>query len=68
MLVLARSAGQSIVLGDRVTITVLATRGGLVRLGIDAPSDVGVRRGELAVLGSAPVAVDPAVAADTSGG
>lgn len=68
MLVLARSAGQSIVLGDRVTITVLATRGGLVRLGIDAPSDVGVRRGELGVLGSAPAAVDPAAAADPSGG
>ena len=47
MLVLARSAGQSVVLDERITVTVLATRGGLVRIGIDAPSDVGVRRGEL---------------------
>ena len=68
MLVLARSAGQSIVLGDRVTITVLATRGGLVRLGIDAPADVGVRRGELDALGPAQVAPDPQAAAGASGG
>jgi carbon storage regulator len=47
MLVLARSAGQSIVLDDRITVTVLATHGGIVRLGIAAPGDVGVRRGEL---------------------
>jgi carbon storage regulator CsrA len=47
MLVLARSAGQSVVLDDRITVTVLATHGGIVRLGISAPGDVGVRRGEL---------------------
>jgi carbon storage regulator len=47
MLVLARSAGQSVVLDDRITVTVLATHGGIVRLGIAAPGDVGVRRGEL---------------------
>jgi carbon storage regulator len=47
VLVLARGEGQSVVLDDRIVITVLATKGGLVRLGIDAPQEVGVRRGEL---------------------
>ena len=47
MLVLARSAGQSVVLDERITVTVIETSGGIVRLGIAAPGDVGVRRGEL---------------------
>ncbi len=47
MLVLARSHGQSVVLDDRITITVITARSGLVRLGIEAPEGVGVRRGEL---------------------
>jgi carbon storage regulator CsrA len=50
MLVIARSAGQSIVLDERITITVLASRSGLVRLGIEAPEGFGVRRGELGLL------------------
>jgi carbon storage regulator CsrA len=50
VLVLARSTGQSVVLDDRITVTVLATRGTLVRLGIEAASDVAVRRGELELL------------------
>jgi len=50
MLVLARSVGQSVVLDDRITVRVLAVRGTLVRLGIEAESDVGVRRGELDLL------------------
>jgi carbon storage regulator len=48
MLVLARGQGQSVVLDGRIIVTVLETRGGVVRLGIDAPCEVGVRRGELA--------------------
>ena len=47
MLVLARSHGQSVVLDDRIVVTVITARSGLVRLGIDAPDGVGVRRGEL---------------------
>ncbi len=47
MLVLARGQGQSIVLDGRITVTVLASSPGMVRLGIEAPDDVGVRRGEL---------------------
>ena len=49
MLVLARSVGQSVVLDDRIIIRVLGVRGTLVRLGIEAGADVGVRRGELDV-------------------
>ena len=47
VLVLARGPGQSIVLDNRITVTVLTARGSSVRLGIEAPPDVGVRRGEL---------------------
>lgn len=47
MLVLARGPGQSVVLDDRITVTVLPSRPGIVRLGIEAPDGVGVRRGEL---------------------
>jgi len=50
MLVLARSVGQSVVLDDRITVRVLGVRGTLVRLGIEAGSDVAVRRGELELL------------------
>ena len=47
MLVLARVPGQSVVLDDRIVVTVLAARPGVVRLGIEAPDGVHVRRGEL---------------------
>jgi carbon storage regulator CsrA len=58
MLVLARSTGQSVVLDDRITVTVLATRGTLVRLGIEAAPDVAVRRGELALLDPPPLVTE----------
>lgn len=57
MLVLARGPGQSVVLDDRITVTVLASRPGLVRLGIEAPDGVGVRRGELDLLDPGSVGV-----------
>jgi carbon storage regulator len=50
MLVLARGPGQSVVLDDRIVVTVLPSRLGVVRLGIEAPEGVGVRRGELGLL------------------
>jgi carbon storage regulator len=69
MLVLARGVGQSVVLDGRITITVLASRGGLVRIGIDAPAEVGVRRGELAPLTHlARAGVDPQARAEASAG
>lgn len=47
MLVLSRQVGQEIVIGDRVSIRVTAVQGKRVRLAIEAPEDVGVRRKEL---------------------
>lgn len=47
MLVLSRKASQSIVIGGRITVTVVAIRGGQVRLGIEAPDEVRVLRQEL---------------------
>ncbi len=47
MLVLTRKTEQSIMIGDDIEIHVLSIRGGKVRLGIDAPSDVPVFRNEI---------------------
>lgn len=47
MLILARRVGESIMIGDTITITVLGVKGNLVRLGIDAPRDVPVHREEI---------------------
>ncbi len=47
MLVLARKKNESIVIGDGIEITVLKVKGNTVRLGINAPSDVKILRGEL---------------------
>ncbi len=47
MLVLSRRVGESIVIGDDVTVTVLEVRGDIVRVGIDAPRSVAVHRAEL---------------------
>jgi carbon storage regulator len=47
MLVLSRAPGQNVVLDDRIVVTVLVSRPGIVRLGIEAPDGVTVRRGEL---------------------
>lgn len=49
MLVLSRRAGESIAIGDDVTITVLDVRGDVVRIGIDAPRSVAVHRTEVLV-------------------
>ena len=47
MLVLSRRIGESVVVGDDITITVLEVRGDVVRVGIDAPRSVAVHRAEL---------------------
>jgi carbon storage regulator len=47
MLVLTRKYQEKIRIGDNITITVLRTKGKAVRLGIEAPSEVPVIRGEL---------------------
>lgn len=47
MLVLSRRAGETVVIGEDVTITIIEVRGDVVRVGIDAPRSVQVHRGEL---------------------
>jgi carbon storage regulator CsrA len=49
MLVLSRKQDQEIVIGDGIKITVLKIKGNTIRLGIEAPRDVKIIRGELAV-------------------
>lgn len=48
MLVLSRSRNQSIQIGDDITITVVEIKGGVARIGIDAPREVTVHRQEIA--------------------
>lgn len=47
MLVITRKSGESICLGDEVTITVLEIVGSTVRLGIEAPAEIPVYRQEI---------------------
>jgi carbon storage regulator len=47
MLVLTRRVGESIAIGDDITVTVLSVFGNQVRLGISAPRDVAVHREEI---------------------
>jgi len=47
MLVLSRKDGQSIRIGDQIEITIVRVKGQQVRIGIDAPRDERVLRGEL---------------------
>ncbi|MGD9634863.1 MAG: carbon storage regulator [Pirellulales bacterium] len=51
MLVLTRKHQEKIRIGDHITITVLKTKGKAVRLGIEAPAEVPVIRGELSFEG-----------------
>jgi carbon storage regulator len=48
MLVLSRRRGETIVIDKGITVTILEVRGGKVRLGVDAPADTPVHRGEIA--------------------
>ena len=47
MLVLTRKQNEKICIGNEVTITVLRTKGKAVRLGIEAPAQISILRGEL---------------------
>ena len=47
MLILARRVGESVKVGDEVTVTVLGVKGSHVRLGFAAPRDVAVHREEI---------------------
>jgi carbon storage regulator len=47
MLVLSRKQGEQIKIGEGITVTVLGVRGGVIKLGIDAPPHLRILRGEL---------------------
>jgi carbon storage regulator len=47
MLVLTRKPGEKVRIGNAITLTVLTVQGGRVRLGIEAPDQIPVHRGEL---------------------
>lgn len=47
MLILTRRVGETLMIGDSVTVTVLGVKGNQVRVGITAPRDVSVHREEI---------------------
>lgn len=47
MLILTRKIGETIVIGDDVTVTLLGIKGSQIRVGINAPKDVQVHREEI---------------------
>jgi carbon storage regulator CsrA len=56
VLILSRKAGETIVVGDNITITINRVASNRVSLGIAAPADVRITRGELKPLPSEPAA------------
>jgi carbon storage regulator len=47
MLILTRRVGETVVIGDDVTVTVLGVKGNQVRLGVNAPRQIAVHREEI---------------------
>lgn len=47
MLILTRRISETVMVGDDVTVTILAVKGNHVRIGIDAPKNVAVHREEI---------------------
>ncbi len=50
MLVLSRKVGESLVIGNDIYVTVTRIKNGRIQIGVDAPKDLHIRRGELVEL------------------
>jgi carbon storage regulator len=62
MLILSRRVGDTVRIGPDITVSILRVQGGQVRIGIDAPKQVEVLRGERAAAADAVNAVEMEVA------
>ena len=67
MLVLSRKSNQEILINGNIRISILKIKGNVVRIGVDAPAEVSIKRGELEDKRTEPsplvsASVDPAVA------
>ncbi len=72
MLILTRREGESVLIGDEITVTVLRVKGSQVRLGVNAPKNVAVQREEISERARAevkePADAQPAATGALTGG